>query len=84
MAGIVGYPKAAADGLFVPGGSASNLYAMHIARHKAAPETRTQGLAAAPGLVAFTSAQSHYRCGRLGPPPRTGVRRVWALCGLAV
>jgi glutamate/tyrosine decarboxylase-like PLP-dependent enzyme len=61
MSSLVGFEDSEADGLFVPGGSASNLYAMHLARHKAFPETRRGGLAAlARPLAAFTSEQSHY------------------------
>jgi glutamate decarboxylase len=60
MTGYVGYTANEADGLLVPGGSAANLYGMHIARHRAFPEVRTKGLAAAPPLVAFTSSHSHY------------------------
>ncbi|KAI8476544.1 MAG: pyridoxal phosphate-dependent transferase [Monoraphidium minutum] len=60
MAAAVGFPEDARDGLFVPGGSASNLYALHLARHRAFPDVRRRGLAACPQLVGFTSAQSHY------------------------
>ncbi|GBF91842.1 glutamate decarboxylase [Raphidocelis subcapitata] len=60
MASIVGYPESTRDGLLVPGGSASNLYAMHIARHRAFPDVRRRGLGAAPPLAAFTSSHSHY------------------------
>lgn len=48
------------DGLFVPGGSISNLYGTHLARHRADPEIATRGAANGPRLVAFTSDQSHY------------------------
>jgi len=47
-------------GLFVPGGSLSNMYAMHLARHQACPEINAKGLQAYPQLVAFTNCQSHY------------------------
>lgn len=48
------------DGLFVPGGSISNLYAMHLAHSKADPNYLTRGAAGGPRCVAFTSDQSHY------------------------
>ena len=48
------------EGLFVPGGSLANTYAMHLARHRAIPDVNATGLVGAPQLVAFTSAQSHY------------------------
>lgn len=49
------------EGIFVPGGSAANLYAMQLARHKIAPATKTGGNSAAvKPLVAFTSEEAHY------------------------
>eukprot|EP01012_Entosiphon_sulcatum_P057747 TRINITY_DN815_c0_g1_i1.p1 TRINITY_DN815_c0_g1~~TRINITY_DN815_c0_g1_i1.p1 ORF type:complete len:534 (-),score=113.19 TRINITY_DN815_c0_g1_i1:1315-2916(-) len=52
--------EAHSDGLFVPGGSIANTYAMLLARYRACPEVRAKGLWAAPRLVAFVSAHSHY------------------------
>ena len=54
--------EADAEGLCVPGGSISNMYAMHLARFRAVPEARTKGLHGLSGgpLVAFTSEQCHY------------------------
>ena len=37
MRRYVGYPNGDGDGLFVPGGSMANTYAMHCARHRALP-----------------------------------------------
>ena len=37
MRRCVGYPNGDGDGLFVPGGSMANTYAMHCARHRALP-----------------------------------------------
>ncbi len=48
------------DGLFVPGSSIANMYAMHLARHRAAPSIRTAGASAGPRLVAFVSTEAHY------------------------
>ena len=61
VAGIVGgaFSKHH-DGLFVPGGSISNLYGLHVARNKADPAFKTRGANGGPRLVAFTSDQSHY------------------------
>lgn len=47
------------EGLFVPGGSFANLYAMHLARLRVDPELRERGHEGAP-MVAFTSAHGHY------------------------
>ena len=48
------------DGLMVPGGSFGNMYAMHLARHRAFPQLHVDGLAGGPRLVAFVSAEAHY------------------------
>lgn len=56
---IGGRYRQEADGLFVPGGSVSNLYGMHLARNRACPDFATKG-SAGTICVAFTSDQSHY------------------------
>lgn len=82
MAAAVGFPEDARDGLLVPGGSASNLYALHLARHRAFPDSRRKGLAACPPLVAFTSAHSHYSYTKASGPPRRRLREsVGPHCG---
>jgi len=53
------YPESH-DGLFVPGGSLSNLYGMHLAHNTADPDLATRGAVGGPICVAFTSDQSHY------------------------
>jgi len=48
------------DGLFVPGGSISNLYGLHLARSRADPEYVKRGAVGGAQYVALTSDQSHY------------------------
>ncbi|XP_068082612.1 acidic amino acid decarboxylase GADL1 [Anabrus simplex] len=48
------------DGIFSPGGSVSNMYAMVLARHRTAPDIKSSGLFSRPALVAFASQDSHY------------------------
>ena len=48
------------DGLFVPGSSIGNLYALLLARHRVAPQIKTKGIPAAGRLVAFVSEEAHY------------------------
>lgn len=43
------------DGLFCPGGSASNMYAMNLARYQHFPDVKSQGLFGLPRLYIFTS-----------------------------
>ncbi|XP_072105763.1 cysteine sulfinic acid decarboxylase isoform X2 [Mobula birostris] len=48
------------DGLFCPGGSMSNMYAMNVARYKLFPEIKKRGLWELPRMAVFTSKESHY------------------------
>ncbi|XP_032871629.1 cysteine sulfinic acid decarboxylase-like isoform X1 [Amblyraja radiata] len=48
------------DGLFCPGGSIANMYAMNMARYKLYPEVKKRGLWEVPRLAIFTSDESHY------------------------
>ncbi|XP_035015888.1 cysteine sulfinic acid decarboxylase isoform X2 [Hippoglossus stenolepis] len=55
---LVGWTEG--DGIFCPGGSTSNMYAMNLARYRLFPEVKAQGLWGLPRLTVFTSAESHY------------------------
>ncbi|KAL6483516.1 hypothetical protein MHYP_G00083880 [Metynnis hypsauchen] len=55
---LVGWSEG--DGIFCPGGSLSNMYAMNVARYWAFPQVKTQGLWTVPRLAVFTSQESHY------------------------
>ncbi|XP_034731661.1 cysteine sulfinic acid decarboxylase isoform X3 [Etheostoma cragini] len=55
---LVGWTEG--DGLFCPGGSVSNMYAINLARYQLFPEVKTQGLWGLPRLTIFTSLESHY------------------------
>ncbi|XP_066564575.1 cysteine sulfinic acid decarboxylase [Amia ocellicauda] len=55
---LVGW--SAGDGIFCPGGSMSNMYAMNLARYRAFPQVKRQGLWAVPRLAVFTSQEAHY------------------------
>ncbi|XP_048839885.1 cysteine sulfinic acid decarboxylase [Brienomyrus brachyistius] len=55
---MVGWPDG--DGIFCPGGSMSNMYAMNVARYRAFPQVKVQGMWALPRLAIFTSQESHY------------------------
>ncbi|XP_071941824.1 cysteine sulfinic acid decarboxylase-like [Antedon mediterranea] len=48
------------DGIFCPGGSLANMYALNVARYKRFPESKEKGLYGIPKLAIFTSEQSHY------------------------
>lgn len=48
------------DGVFSPGGSFSNIYAMNVARFHRFPASRREGARALPRLVLFASRESHF------------------------
>ncbi|KAM6154010.1 cysteine sulfinic acid decarboxylase isoform 1-T1 [Erethizon dorsatum] len=48
------------DGVFCPGGSISNMYAMNLARYQRYPDCKQRGLRALPPLAIFTSKECHY------------------------
>ncbi|KAJ8957457.1 hypothetical protein NQ314_006555 [Rhamnusium bicolor] len=60
MRKIVGFKDGLGDGIFCPGGSMSNGYAINCARHKFIPDFKTKGLHSLPRLVLFTSEDAHY------------------------
>jgi glutamate/tyrosine decarboxylase-like PLP-dependent enzyme len=65
MAELAGYgrgPQGRREpaGIFCPGGSTANLYAMQLARHRADPGLIDEGADPQKRLVAFTSAHAHY------------------------
>lgn len=55
---LVGWTEG--DGLFCPGGSTSNMFAMNLGRYQLFPDVKTKGLWSLPRLVIFTSPESHY------------------------
>uniref|UniRef100_A0A673VUI9 Cysteine sulfinic acid decarboxylase n=1 Tax=Salmo trutta TaxID=8032 RepID=A0A673VUI9_SALTR len=55
---LVGWAQG--DGIFCPGGTVSNMYAMNLARYRAFPEVKLKGQRALPRLAVFTSQESHY------------------------
>lgn len=48
------------DGVFCPGGSISNMYALNLARYHRYPECKQRGLRALPPLALFASEECHY------------------------
>lgn len=65
MRKIIGWKNGEGDGIFCPGGSMANGYAINIARHKYFPEIKRMGLADYPRLVVFTSEDAHYSVKKL-------------------
>lgn len=57
---LVGWTEG--DGIFCPGGSTSNMYAMNLARYRLFPEVKRQGLWSLPRLAIFTSPEVRNSC----------------------
>jgi len=60
MRNIVGFPAGKGDGLFCPGGSMANGYAISLARFRKRPEIKEHGLFGIPEMVMFVSEDAHY------------------------
>lgn len=60
MRRLAGLPVENGDGVFCPGGSMSNFYAMLCARYVACPDSKENGIVGGEQLVAFTSRAAHY------------------------
>ncbi|XP_060534791.1 cysteine sulfinic acid decarboxylase [Cylas formicarius] len=60
MRKIVGWKDGRGDGIFSPGGSIANGYAISCARCFANPDIKTKGLHSLQRLVLFTSEDAHY------------------------
>lgn len=63
MRTIVGWSEG--DGIFAPGGSIANGYAINCARFHKIPDIKTKGLHGLPRLVLFTSEDAHYSIKKL-------------------
>ncbi|KDR09499.1 Cysteine sulfinic acid decarboxylase, partial [Zootermopsis nevadensis] len=60
MRHIIGFPHGHGDGIFCPGGSIANGYAISCARYYHMPDVKNKGLHGMPRLVLFTSEDAHY------------------------
>ncbi|KAK1123432.1 hypothetical protein K0M31_008140 [Melipona bicolor] len=65
MRKIVGWKDGRGEGIFCPGGSIANGYAINLARHYRFPELKELGLSSAGRLIVFTSRDSHYSVKKL-------------------
>ncbi|GAB0091882.1 cysteine sulfinic acid decarboxylase [Sergentomyia squamirostris] len=76
---IVGFPNGDGDGIFAPGGSIANGYAISCARYKNMPDVKTKGLHAMPRLVLFTSEDAHYSIQKLASFMGIGANNVYSI-----
>ncbi|XP_076756849.1 glutamate decarboxylase-like protein black [Xylocopa sonorina] len=66
MRKIVGWKDGRGEGIFCPGGSIANGYAMNLARHYRFPRLKELGSTSEGRLIVFTSEDAHYSIKKLG------------------
>ncbi|XP_050680959.1 cysteine sulfinic acid decarboxylase [Leptidea sinapis] len=65
MRRIIGWSDGEGDGIFCPGGSIANGYAISCARYHQYPEVKSKGVYVIPQLIIFTSELAHYSTRKL-------------------
>ncbi|KOC67911.1 Glutamate decarboxylase-like protein 1 [Habropoda laboriosa] len=65
MRKIVGWKDGRGEGIFCPGGSIANGYAINLARHYRFPQLKELGMTSAGRLIVFTSQDAHYSVKKL-------------------
>lgn len=61
LASFCSWPSESVDGIFVPGGSMSNMFGLTVARHAKFPNVKKEGVASIAGkAVIFVSEDAHY------------------------
>ncbi|CAD1469640.1 unnamed protein product [Heterotrigona itama] len=79
MRKIVGWKDGRGEGMFCPGGSIANGYAINLARHYRFPELKELGLSSAGRLIIFTSRDSHYSVKKLSAFLGLGTNNVYEI-----
>ena len=72
---LIGF--SAPEGQFTTGGSNGNFMAMAMARHRAFPSLKHQGMANSPHLVALVSADAHYSFAKAAHLLGLGTDQLW-------
>ncbi|CAK9826464.1 Cysteine sulfinic acid decarboxylase [Anthophora retusa] len=65
MRKIVGWKDGRGEGIFCPGGSIANGYAINLARHHRFPQLKELGMSSTGRLIIFTSQDAHYSVKKL-------------------
>ncbi|XP_045552186.1 acidic amino acid decarboxylase GADL1 isoform X1 [Salmo salar] len=78
MIEIIGWQEGG-DGIFSPGGSVSNMYAVNVARYHHCPDVKVLGLSALPRLVMFTSQECHYSVSKAAAFLGIGTNNVYVI-----
>ncbi|NER21169.1 MAG: aminotransferase class V-fold PLP-dependent enzyme [Symploca sp. SIO1B1] len=75
MGKLVGFSEP--EGQFTTGGSNGNFMAMAIARHRAIPSLKQEGMVNSPKLIAFVSADAHYSFAKAAHLLGLGTNQLW-------
>ncbi|KAF7993477.1 hypothetical protein HCN44_010072 [Aphidius gifuensis] len=67
------------DGIFCPGGSMANGYAINLARYNKYPDIKNNGLSGIKRLVVFTSKDAHYSIAKLSAFLGIGTNNVYPI-----
>ncbi|XP_015183154.1 PREDICTED: cysteine sulfinic acid decarboxylase [Polistes dominula] len=79
MRKIIGWEDGQGDGIFCPGGSMANGYAINLARHYKFPEYKETGSTEVSRLVIFTSEDAHYSVKKLAAFLGIGTSNVYCV-----
>ncbi|KAK0098454.1 hypothetical protein PV326_008217 [Microctonus aethiopoides] len=79
MRKIVGWKDGNGDGIFCPGGSMANGYAINLARYYKFPNLKETGLAGSPRLIIFTSEDAHYSVKKMAAFLGIGTNNVYSI-----
>ncbi|XP_014899047.1 acidic amino acid decarboxylase GADL1-like [Poecilia latipinna] len=78
MMKLIGWEEGG-DGLFNPGGSMSNMYAVNLARYRYCPDFKEIGIYASPRLVMLTSQECHYSIAKAAALLGFGTKNVYVV-----
>ncbi|XP_047453689.1 acidic amino acid decarboxylase GADL1-like [Mugil cephalus] len=78
MMEVIGWGEGG-DGIFNPGGSMSNMYAVNLARYRYCPGIKEDGLFNAPRLVVLTSQEGHYSISKSAALLGIGTKNVYVV-----
>ncbi|XP_066588147.1 cysteine sulfinic acid decarboxylase isoform X2 [Prorops nasuta] len=79
MRKIVGWKDGRGEGIFCPGGSIANGYAINLARHYKFPKIKETGLCQSQRLIVFTSEDAHYSVKKLASFLGIGSKNVYCV-----
>ncbi|XP_047115868.1 cysteine sulfinic acid decarboxylase-like [Schistocerca piceifrons] len=74
---LVGFPDG--EGVFCPGGSLANGYAINLARYRFSADIKNNGMRNVPQLILFSSEDAHYSVHKMSALLGIGEQNVWLI-----